>query len=65
MFCRTVSFILSHLVELRAIYDKYGEYGLKEGVIVQGQRIGGGYFMRTTAEAVFDKIFSSINPWED
>lgn len=52
-------------VELRAIYDKYGEYGLKEGVMVEGKRVGGGYFMRCQPEAIFDKVFNSINPWED
>jgi DnaJ-class molecular chaperone len=60
-----VSYPLLCLVELRAIYDKYGEYGLKEGVIVAGERIGGGYFMKTSPEAIFDRIFNSVNPWED
>ena len=33
------------VVELRAIYDKFGEYGLKEGVVLpDGTKCGGGYF---------------------
>lgn len=58
-------YIKISIVELRAIYDKYGDYGLKEGVMVTGQRVGGGYFLRVQPEAIFDKIFNSINPWED
>ena len=65
MCSREVSQSLLCIVELRAIYDKYGEYGLKEGVIESGKRIGGGYFMKTTPEVVFDKIFNAVNPWED
>lgn len=50
---------------MRAIYDKYGDYGLKEGVFEHGKRIGGGYFLKETPEAVFDKIFNSADPWTD
>jgi DnaJ-class molecular chaperone len=50
---------------LRAIYDKFGEYGLKEGVMISGKRVGGGYFLRVSPESIFDRIFSAINPWED
>jgi len=52
-------------VELRGIYDKYGEFGLKEGVMEAGERIGGGYFLRCAPEAVFDKIFNATDPWAE
>ena len=43
------------LVENKAIYDIYGEYGLKEGCVTpEGKRIGGGYFMRMDAERYFE-----------
>lgn len=50
---------------MRAIYDRYGEYGLKEGVYEHGQRVGGGYFLRVAPEAIFDRIFNSVDPWAD
>jgi len=44
--------------ETRAIYDEYGEYGLKEGIVrPDGSKIGGGYFLRTSPENYFEKIF--------
>ena len=33
--------------------------------MVEGNRIGGGYFMHVQPEAIFDKVFNSTNPWED
>lgn len=34
-------------VETKAIYDNYGEYGLKEGCVTpEGNKIGGGYFLK-------------------
>jgi DnaJ-class molecular chaperone len=54
------------LVNLRAIYDKHGEFGLKEGIIdAKGVRHGGGYFMSRNADAIFDKVYSSTDPWSD
>ena len=53
------------LVELRAIYDRYGEYGLKEGIVEDGQRVGGGYFLKVTPETVFDRIFNSTDPFAE
>ena len=53
------------LVELRAIYDKYGDYGLREGFIVNGERVGGGYFLKVSPEVVFDKVFNATDPWKD
>ena len=52
-------------MELRAIYDKHGEYGLKEGLIVEGKRVGGGYFLKRTPEQVFDSVFNAVDPWKD
>ena len=35
------------IVDTKAIYDIYGEYGLKEGcVTAEGKKIGGGYFLK-------------------
>lgn len=67
MFFLNVSFYrLQHLAaQLRAIYDKHGDYGLKEGVVTNGQRIGGGYFLRVSPESIFDKIFNAADPWAD
>lgn len=56
--------VLSH-PDLRAIYDTYGEFGLKEGVTVKGERVGGGYFLKKAPEAIFDSIFNSTDPWLD
>lgn len=33
--------------------------------MVSGKKVGGGYFMKVAPEAIFDKVFNSINPWED
>ena len=53
------------VAELRAIYDRYGEYGLKEGVMIEGKRVGGGYFLKVQPEVVFDQVFNSTDPWAD
>ena len=51
----TVSNSFASIVENKAIYDIYGEYGLKEGCVTpEGKRIGGGYFMRMDAERYFE-----------
>lgn len=53
-------------MHLRAIYDKYGEFGLKEGIIdSNGQRHGGGYFMQQSAEAIYDRVYTSTDPWSE
>jgi len=57
--------LVAFLVELRAIYDKYGDYGLREGFIVNGERVGGGYFLKVSPEVVFDKVFNATDPWKD
>lgn len=47
-------------IETKAIYDIYGEFGLKEGCIGEdGKKIGGGYFMKMDSERYFEKILSS------
>ena len=51
------------LVELRAIYDKYGDFGLREGFSMAGERVGGGYFLKVAPEVIYDKIFNAIDPW--
>jgi len=33
----TVTSLLNRAVNLKATFDKYGEYGLKEGVLEKGQ----------------------------
>lgn len=50
---------------MRAIYDKYGDYGLKEGIVSEGKRTGGGYFLRVSPEVIFDRIFNSTDPWSE
>lgn len=51
--------------ELKAIYDKYGEYGLKEGIIgSDGKKYGGGFFMKRQAQEIFDAEFTAVDPWE-
>jgi len=53
-------------MHLRAIYDKYGEFGLKEGIIdAQGVRHGGGYFIKSSPEAIYDKVYTSTDPWSE
>ena len=64
-FKRWVSVTINSLVELRAIYDKYGDYGLREGFTIDGERLGGGYFLKVSPDAVYDRIFSAVDPWEE
>jgi len=63
---------------MKAIYDKYGEYGLKEGVIgadgskyyqssnnlLRLETLGGGYFMKCNSNEVYEKEFTAIDPWD-
>ena len=64
-FPRVSALRLQPLVELRAIYDRYGEFGLKEGIFVEGKRVGGGYFLRENPELIYDRIYTSSNPWSE
>lgn len=65
-------------MQTRAIYDDYGEYALKHGIITaQGgkiswlllnklfiiEKIGGTYFMQLNPESLFDKILGRKDPW--
>ena len=50
----------SPIVDRKAIYDIYGEYGLKEGLTTpDGKKIGGGYFLKQEPERYFEKILSN------
>jgi hypothetical protein len=53
------------LVELRAIYDKYEDFGLREGFNIKGNRVGGGYFLKVHPEVVYDRVFSAVDPWHE
>jgi hypothetical protein len=56
---------LNYIAELKAIYDKFGEYGLKEGVILpDGSKCGGGYFRQKSSNEIFEDEFSSVDPFE-
>ena len=47
-------------VQTKAIYDMYGEYGLKEGCVTpEGEKIGGGYFLRMDPERYFEQKLSN------
>ena len=51
--------VLSCLAANKAIYDAYGEYALKEGIVTaDGTKIGGSYFMRMNADSFYEKHFS-------
>jgi len=53
--------VLYH-AETRAIFDAYGEYGLKEGIIKpDGTRIGGGYFLKTNPDNYFEEMFEATD----
>ena len=46
----------------KAIYDAYGEYGLKEGCITpQGEKIGGGYFLKVEPENYFETVLGKTD----
>eukprot|EP00164_Ancoracysta_twista_P001288 GFYU01001688.1.p1 GENE.GFYU01001688.1~~GFYU01001688.1.p1 ORF type:complete len:328 (+),score=93.15 GFYU01001688.1:151-1134(+) len=50
----------------RALYDMYGEHGLKNGVPDgYGGKKGGNYQFSGDAEAVFSKVFGTGNPFAD
>lgn len=47
-------------VATKAIYDIYGEYGLKEGCVTpEGKKIGGGYFLKQEPERYFERVLSN------
>lgn len=50
--------------ELKAIYDKYGAYGLKEGIVLpDGTKCGGGWFMIKSSNDVYEEEFASSDPF--
>lgn len=52
--------------ENKAIFDAYGEYALKEGIITpDGTKIGGGYFMKMNSDSFFEKHFSGADILRD
>jgi len=57
------AFVVLSNAEYRAIYDKYGEYGLKEGVILDGVKHGGGFFMERNSNDVYEAEFTSVDPF--
>lgn len=47
-------------VETKAIYDIYGEYGLKEGCVTpEGKKYGGGYFLKQEPESYFERVLAN------
>lgn len=49
-----------NLGESKAIYDLYGEYGLKEGAVTaEGQKIGGGYFFKSMPEKYYESLMTA------
>ena len=65
------------IAERKAWYDKYGEYGLKEGLeeadgskdrsLLNGEFVGrvGGYRYAGNSYEIFDKFFGYTNPFTD
>ncbi|CDW91696.1 UNKNOWN [Stylonychia lemnae] len=56
--------VLSHQ-ERKAWYDKFGEYGLKEGIPNASGQIVGGYRFAGNSYEIFDKFFGTSNPFSD
>lgn len=49
--------------ELKAVFDKYGEYGLKNGVTNdQGEKLGG-YIFLGNSEDIFERFFTRKVPF--
>lgn len=49
--------------DLKAVFDKYGEYGLKNGVTNdQGEKIGG-YIYLGNSDEIFDAFFTRKDPF--
>ena len=56
--------MLSNL-EYRGIFDKYGEYGLKNGVTNhKGEKIGG-YMFLGNSEEIYEQYFGKTTPMDD
>lgn len=56
------AFDVLYNAETKAIYDEYGEYGLKEGIQrPDGTKIGGGYFLKKSPENYFEDYFQNTD----
>lgn len=53
------------LAERKGWFDKYGEYGLKEGVPGLEGNIIGGYRYGGNSFEIFEKVFGTTNPFAD
>jgi len=56
---------LSSAAEKRALFDQYGERGLKEGVSNGKGGLSGGYTFRANPEELFAEHFGSTSPFAD
>jgi DnaJ family protein B protein 13 len=52
-------------VERKATFDKYGEYGLKEGIPQANGAISGSYRYGGNSYEIFDKVFGTANPFSE
>lgn len=52
-------------MERKAWFDKYGEYGLKEGVPGPSGTIIGGYRYPGNSFEIFDRVFGTTNPFAE
>ena len=62
---RITSKDIKNVVERKAWFDKYGEYGLKEGVPGPNGKIIGGYRYPGNSFEIFDKVFGTHNPFAE
>jgi DnaJ-class molecular chaperone len=52
-------------VERKAWFDKYGEYGLKEGVPSHDGSLIGGYRYGGNSFEIYEKVFGTMNPFAE
>jgi DnaJ family protein B protein 13 len=62
---RTIIVLTDTLAERKGWFDKYGEYGLKEGVPGPNGNIIGGYRYGGNSFEIFEKVFGTTNPFAD
>jgi DnaJ-class molecular chaperone len=59
------AYVITVTVERKSWFDKYGEYGLKEGVPgPQGGTVGGYRYAGNSFE-IFDRFFGTTNPFAE
>jgi DnaJ family protein B protein 4 len=51
--------------ELKGVFDKYGEFGLKNGVTDHEGKKMGGYIFLGNSEEIFENFFNSYSPLEE